>query len=31
MVVETRELLEDEGVDGERIYTEGWETEAAEE
>jgi ferredoxin-NADP reductase len=29
MVVETKELLEDEGVDEERIYTEGWESDAA--
>ncbi|SFR61070.1 ferredoxin--NADP reductase [Halogeometricum limi] len=29
MVVETRELLEDEGVDEEHIYTEGWESDAA--
>ncbi|WP_135304397.1 ferredoxin--NADP reductase [Haloarcula amylovorans] len=29
MVVETRDLLEDEGVDEENIYTEGWEADAA--
>ncbi|MBV0924731.1 FAD-dependent oxidoreductase [Halomicroarcula limicola] len=28
MVVETRDLLEDEGVDEENIYTEGWEADA---
>lgn len=31
MVVETAELFEDEGVDGEHIYTEGWEEDATEE
>lgn len=30
MVVETQELLENEGVDDERIYTEDWEYSAAE-
>ena len=29
MVVETADLLRDEGVDDERIYTEGWEADAA--
>jgi hypothetical protein len=29
MVVETRDLLEDEGVDEEHVYTEGWESDAA--
>jgi ferredoxin-NADP reductase len=31
MVVETQELLEDEGVDEEHVYTEGWESDAADE
>ena len=31
IIVETRDLLEDEGVDGENVYTEGWESDAAEE
>ncbi|SFR98054.1 Ferredoxin-NADP reductase [Halomicrobium zhouii] len=31
MVVETADLLEDEGADEERIFTEGWEADAAEE
>jgi NAD(P)H-flavin reductase len=29
MVVETRELLEGEGVDEDHVYTEGWESDAA--
>lgn len=31
MVVETEELLKSAGVDGEHVYTEGWETDAADE
>lgn len=31
MVVETQDLLEERGVDEERIYTEGWEADAADE
>lgn len=30
MVVDTQELLESEGVDADRSFTEGWESDAAE-
>lgn len=31
MAVETEDLLEDEGIDGTHVYTEGWEADAADE